>query len=380
MEKGFCYEKIKGLHLELTTKCNANCPMCNRNFKGKKREKLAILELSINDIKKLLPIEFIKKLELVSLCGVYGDPICNKDLKQIIEYFYECNQEIDIDLYTNGSLYDSNWWIDLAKIMKKHRGTVIFGIDGIGETHSLHRCNTNYDKVINNARSYIEAGGIAQWDFIVFKHNEHQVKEAEELSKQLGFEKFQIKKTSRFFKKIYEKDKNLDSTMAIYGKHPVYNNKGKIKYYIEMPQKKEYRNSSEDLLFDLVNKYGDFNNYLDDNEINCESINSGGIFISANGEVFPCCTVYQQICYKTIHEVQDISELNEYKLYEENNLSGYDNSIKEIVEGKFFAQLNKKFKCESISKGKPKSCSRTCGRNLDMHKNTHTTNLKYRGD
>ena len=68
----FCYDKISGLHLELTTKCNAMCPMCNRNFKGKKRDNLPILELSLDDIKKLLPPSFVKKLKLVSLCGVYG--------------------------------------------------------------------------------------------------------------------------------------------------------------------------------------------------------------------------------------------------------------------------------------------------------------------
>lgn len=78
------------------------------------------------------------------MCGVYGEPICAKDLKAIIKYFYDCNKNIDIDLYTNGGLYDVNWWRDLADIMKGYNGTVTFGIDGIGEVHSMHRCNTNY--------------------------------------------------------------------------------------------------------------------------------------------------------------------------------------------------------------------------------------------
>ncbi len=52
MGKGFVYDYISGLHLELTTKCNAMCPMCNRNFKGKMRKDLSILELTLNDIKK----------------------------------------------------------------------------------------------------------------------------------------------------------------------------------------------------------------------------------------------------------------------------------------------------------------------------------------
>ena len=214
MKREFSFENVSGLHLELTTKCNAMCPMCNRNFKGKIRGNLPMLELTLADVKKILPPSFVKQLKLVSLCGVYGEPICAKDLKLIIKYFYECNKDIDIDLYTNGGLYDTDWWKDLANIMKKNKGIVIFGIDGIGETHSLHRCNTDYNKVMENAKAYIENGGNAGWDFIVFKHNEEQVEKAIKLSKEIGFNKFQIKKTSRFFKNLYEKDEMLESTNA----------------------------------------------------------------------------------------------------------------------------------------------------------------------
>ena len=378
MKKNFDYDKIDGLHLELTTKCNAMCPMCNRNFKGKVREGLPMEELSYQDIKKILPEEFVKQLKLISLCGVYGEPICTKDFKKIVKYFYDCNPDICIDIYTNGSLYSTSWWKDLAKIMRDYNGIVVFGIDGIGDTHSLHRCNTNYEKVIENAKAYINAGGKAQWDFIVFKHNENQVEEAYELSKKLGFKEFQIKKTSRFFKNLYEKDSQLDSTILGYGEHPVYNSNGEIAYYIELPTNKEYRNNYEDNLLKLVEKYGSFCNYLDHNKIDCDAIKNGGIFISSQGEVFPCCTVYQQICYKKFHGVKDKDELNEYKLYRKSNLSAFRRPIKEIVEGDFFENLVKSFECTSIKDGKPKSCSRTCGKNLDIHKGGHTTKIKYK--
>ena len=83
---GFNFNEIKGLHLELTTRCNAMCPMCNRNFKGKTRKELPDLELTLKDIKKILVSDFLKQLELISICGVYGDPICNNDLKLILKY------------------------------------------------------------------------------------------------------------------------------------------------------------------------------------------------------------------------------------------------------------------------------------------------------
>lgn len=377
MEKKFNYNKITGVHLELTTKCNAMCPMCNRNYKGKVRDDLPILELDLQQIKTIFTPDFVKQLKLISLCGVYGEPICNNYLFDILTYFYECNPELDIDIYTNGGIHNISWWRNLANIMKNHNGNVIFGIDGIGETHSLHRCNTNYETVLAHAKAYIDAGGKAQWDFIVFKHNEHQVEQARELSEKLGFLSFQVKKTSRFFKTLYENDEKLDSTIMDYGKHPVYDINGNFSYYIELPENPQYVNESENRLIEIIKQYGSLDNYFNENYIDCGAINSGGIFVSANGEVFPCCTVYQQICYKTVHGVNDKNELNEYNIYKKYDMSAINNSIEQIVNNGFFDELLSSFDCKGLSNGKPKSCSRTCGVGLNLHKNSHTTQIKY---
>lgn len=372
MEK-FEYEKIAGLHLELTNKCNACCAMCSRNFKGKNRKNLKLTELTLSDCKKIMSKDFIKQLKLISLCGVYGDATNASELLSIIDYLYECNENLHIDLYTNGSLHDTVWWSNLAKVIKK--GIVIFGIDGIGETHSIHRMYTDFDKIVSNASAFISAGGRAQWDFIVFKHNEHQVDEARELSKRLGFEIFQVKKTSRFFKNLYEKDNQLDSTIEEYGKHPVYNGKGEIITTLELPNNKEYRNKSEDKIFEKIEKYGDLQSYFDNVKINCQGLETGGVFISCFGEVFPCCTVYQQVCYKTINEVSDESELNEYNYYVGDNLSAFNRPIKEIVESEFFNSIVESWTKKSIKEGKCKSCSRTCGMDYNSHKEQHTVRI-----
>ncbi len=175
--------------------------MCARNYRGKVRNNLKITELTLDDCKKIFPVSFIKQLELISLCGVYGEPITATELIEIIEYFFFCNPALHINIYTNGSMNSKEWWQKLAKSLKN--GYVIFGIDGIGNVHSIHRKNTSFDRIIENAKTFINAGGNARWDFIVFKHNEHQVEKARELSKELGFEIFQVKKTSRFFKNLY---------------------------------------------------------------------------------------------------------------------------------------------------------------------------------
>lgn len=366
----FNYEQITGMHLELTTKCNANCPMCARNYQGKTRANLPIAELTLEDCKQLFPKDFLRQIGFISICGVFGDPINAKYLIDIIKYFYSCNENIFINIYTNGGIKPSEWWAELARELKK--GYVIFGIDGIGETSEIHRRGTNYGTVISNAQAFIGAGGRAKWDYIVFRHNEEQVEDAKLLSQQLGFDSFQIKKTSRFFKSLYEIDPALDSTILEYGKHPIFDSLGNIVEYLELPNNKQYVNDSEGTIEQLINEYGSMNEYFNQTRIECQAIQTHGIFVSALGEVYPCCTYYQQVCYGSIFAVQDKDELNEFILSSQYQLSAFIKPIREIVEGEFFQKIANSWSCSSLSAGKPKSCCRTCGSRMDMHSATHT--------
>ena len=77
---------------------------------------------------------------------------------------------------------------------------------------------------MENAEAYLKAGGIARWDFIVFKHNEHQVEQAEALAKKMGFKQFRIRKTS------------LDYSDGP-DKWRVKNKNGEIEYYLKKKEK-----------------------------------------------------------------------------------------------------------------------------------------------
>ena len=45
---------------------------------------------------------------------------------------------------------------------------------------------------MENAKAFIDSGGIARWRMLVFEHNKHQIEQAEELSKDMGFKVFEI--------------------------------------------------------------------------------------------------------------------------------------------------------------------------------------------
>ena len=55
---------------------------------------------------------------------------------------------------------------------------------------------TNFDKIIKNAKAFIDAGGFAKWHMLVFEHNEQtQVEEARQMAQHPGFKTFTTKHT-----------------------------------------------------------------------------------------------------------------------------------------------------------------------------------------
>ena len=52
---------------------------------------------------------------------------------------------------------------------------------------------------MQNAQAFIEAGGSAHWDMLVYKHNQHQVDECEQLARDMEFKWFRAKVSKRGF-------------------------------------------------------------------------------------------------------------------------------------------------------------------------------------
>ena len=193
------------VHIELSNKCNAMCPQCGRNTatSGELRLQpgLQTTELRLEDIEKIFDDEFwnTHTITNVRFVGNYSDPIATKDLHEIVEFFIFNNPDIKVAISTNGSLKTEDWWYNFGSMFNNKHRRVIFALDGTDNiTHNLYRHRTNYDKIIRNAKAFISAGGHAEWSFIVFKHNEHQLNKAKELSQEYGFKKFNTVWTTRF--------------------------------------------------------------------------------------------------------------------------------------------------------------------------------------
>jgi len=187
---------MKVLHLESTDVCQLACPLCARetNPKFNKKEHN---HLTIEKISKLLSVDSISKLEKMFMCGNYGDPAAGKHTLEIYEYFRNINTGIVLGMNTNAGLQSPDWWYRLACIFNQTYDYVVFSIDGLEDTNHIYRRNINWQKLMENCASFINAGGSAHWDMLVYKHNQHQVYACEQLAKDLGFTWFRAKVSKR---------------------------------------------------------------------------------------------------------------------------------------------------------------------------------------
>ena len=323
------YNDVKSLHIELTDKCNARCPQCIRNDEQtcKPHNWLINVELSIEDIKSILPENDLKNIQRINFCGNYGDPLVTKDFLDIIKYVYSVNESIEIEVSTNGSLRTEEWWWELSTIVHQKPFHIVFGIDGTNQyEHSLYRVNTSFEKVIENAKFFIENGGTAIWQYLIFAHNELSIPTARKMAKELGFKDFVPITTDRFWQ----------------GGSLTYNYKGN-EYILERstqkPNKKQLAGFTDET----------------SKTINCFAQQRQEAYIDCLGYVTPCCYLglylYSFITNKKVRPEQF------FKKEDLNNLHAVNKGIGNVVKNKWFTNL-----VELHKQLLPKRCYNVCGK------------------
>lgn len=348
------YEDIKTIHLENTQKCQASCPMCDRNQNGGiLNPHIDLSELSLEDCQNIFEPEFIKQLNTMYMCGNLGDPIVAKDTLEIFEYFRTHNPNMWLSMNTNAGARDSKWWSELAKVFNK-KGAVIFSVDGLEDTNHIYRQGVSWKAVENSMHSFISAGGRARWDFLIFDHNQHQVDKAKQISQNWGFEKFMPKKTGRFITATSEQ-KNV---------HQAVNKKGEKTANLKKP-KSEYQNKALSKQDQIKEKYGSMDNYYNVVPIKCKVRDEKSLFISAEGLALPCCWTAGRM-YKWWHKDYRTEQIWDFI----DRAGGKEKlnaklGLKSVFDTGIFDQIEKSWQKESVASGKLKVCSMKCGIEFD---------------
>lgn len=349
------YEDIRTIHLENTQNCQASCPMCDRNQNGGAiNPHIDLSELTIQDCKIIFEPEFIKQLKTMYMCGNLGDPIIARDTLEIFKYFREHNPNIWLSMNTNAGARDEAWWRELAGTFG-NLGSVIFSVDGLSDTNHLYRQGVVWDNVERSMRSFIAAGGRARWDFLIFEHNQHQVDEAKELSKTLGFEKFVAKKTGRFITSNSEKKDT----------HQAVNRKGEETAKLKKPEEK-YQNAALSKYDILIQQYGSMDAYYDVVPIKCKVKDEGSLFITAEGLALPCCWTAGRM-YKWWNKDPKVEQIWDFidAVGGKESLNAKKYGLKNVFNTGIFENIENSWNIEGCNNGKLKVCSMKCGIEFD---------------
>ena len=274
----------KILHVEASTYCNARCPLCPRSLHGYNVPGVyPEVHLSVSKFQECLK-QFPNRT-YVYINGHLGDPMMNRNIVELAEQT-SCSTSVT----TNGSIGTKDSWIKLAK----NKVYVNFSIDGLEDTNHLYRQDVDWNKIMERVRWFIDAGGYAIWKWIMFKHNKHQVEQAKELSKQLGFKKFYMEEQGRTYGPALDKDANITHWIL-----PA-DGSAKPKPYDVKAGIERYKQTHENF-FPEEKVYN----------INCEHEQDESVYIDAQGRISPCC--YQGLDLPDIPfiKLEDFSKLKE---------------------------------------------------------------------
>jgi len=379
----FDYQSVKEYQLEITTYCNAACPQCPRNLNGGKvNPNLPLCHLSRDVIDRTFNAELCDTLTQIFFCGSYGDPIMHPDFLEILQDFRAKNPKLWLYIHTNGGVHDHAWWTKLANIINGY-GKIDFGIDGLEDTNHLYRRNVKFEKAIDNAQAFIRAGGKAQWNFLVFKHNQHQLRRAKMLSDIVGFERILFRGTGRFLNhQTLEESETWQVEPA-----------NKPTYELQVTDLAEYRNQSMQRLGDLKTEYPNIKDYFDTTPIKCDACVGNKVTITAEGLVLPCNFFEHNLYDARMHDRTQAPGANDLHFVNEKNqvaefidkhnkdlLNIHNVTLPEIFANAFWSELQDSWS-KTLDEGRIFECAFTCGQKLtkvwDQNKLVKTTYRYY---
>jgi hypothetical protein len=212
---------------------------------------------------------------------------------------------------------------DLGKKFNKH-SWIKFSLDGLEDTNGIYRIGVDYNKVVANMRAFIDGGGRAIWKFVTFKWNEHQVEQAEALSKEYGCYKFQ--------QDWDVNDQDIDIFMAAAQKKINKKTASRVADFIEVPENRSRKIKDK-----------------------CFSYKK--IYVNAHGYVIPCCMFNGSFTYESMRK-QTLNFIKEDRGEYWNSL--YHNDLESIMSDTWWQKLK-----DSFESGPCDICVSACGVKLD---------------
>ena len=251
--------KIEDVELELTTLCNAECPLCYRNYNSYDEHYPKDLVRPLEEV--IAQLESYNDLKWVRLVGSISEPTLYPYFLDLCSYIKA--RDINIEICTNGSTHKEEWCDKLGSVLN-HNDSVYFTICGsTQELHNTYRTGTSLDKILRNSAAFREINPIDYAQMIRFDYNDND------------FNSSQMAEMLKPFTNIYWTETFL---LKDHSNYVNQNNLDKLKPY--QGKIKEY---------ELVEKIATlkFSKGLS-KEATCKAFNENRLQIDINGDEYPC--------------------------------------------------------------------------------------------
>lgn len=194
-ERAFKKQIISGrpyfIKMQPANICNSGCKYCLRS---EKINTLPVGKMSLANCKKA--IDKLKRYAYLIGFQYYGEPLCNDSIFEMIDYAHRCN----IGTYLSTNLQDLKK-DDYDRLINCGLDLLTVSIDGITEeTYKKYRERGNLATVLANIEGLIKAKNkmnkplpFITLQFIVMKHNQHEIEGAKKLAKELGVNNIEFK-------------------------------------------------------------------------------------------------------------------------------------------------------------------------------------------
>lgn len=334
----FYTEEFFEIQIENSSICNAACPQCVREITPNSKEWFSETYLE-TDFFNRIPDEIYQQTKIIFFCGNLGDPCAAPNFLDVCKLVRSKNPNMLIKISTNGGLRPPAFWKQLAEILGD-RCEVIFAIDGLEDTNHIYRVNVQWNKVIDNVKSFVAGGGKPYWQYITFKHNQHQVEQARNLAQELGFAKFIVKPSHRFL---------LDTILDVdrFGS-------GGIK--IEAPEEKELVHKV--VIHKDVKKIKDFLKESEATKIKCYAQDTRSVYIDHRGFMIPCCYLASHEYVIKAKPVDDGWD-KLWNEYGKDKVNLRNNTWHDILSGPFFTKVTESW-TKDYQHGRLSSCALVC--------------------
>lgn len=275
-------------HLEPSAVCTLRCPRCPRTEHPD--TPWLNKNMTLDFVKKFFTEDMLRdKVKRVTMCGDVGDPIYCKEYIEICRYIKSVNPNIHIFTITNGSYKKPEWWQELASVLND-RDTINFSIDGYDDaSNNLYRINSNFESIMEGIRAVraVNKNVFLIWAAIIFKFNQDHLNEIINQACELGMDAVQWTRSTKFGS-VYSGYGGVDDPLE---PRPEFISKTH-RYEREVVNLSGRRQNNTDYLEHNKQKYFEIKEQYKDKPVTplCE-IGNRGIYVNAEGVVFPCSWV-----------------------------------------------------------------------------------------